>query len=60
MLIANENLFKMYDQGNKGYINAGDLRRVSQISGVELTEDEIQQMLGYNVVPGQAGFDQFV
>ena len=31
----------MYDQGNKGYINAGDLRRVSQISGVELTEDEI-------------------
>jgi Ca2+-binding EF-hand superfamily protein len=41
MLIANENLFKMYDQGNKGYINAGDLRRVSQISGVELTEDEI-------------------
>lgn len=56
-LMANETLFKMYDRDGKGYIDAGDLRRVAGIAGVDLGEDEIGEMVGFNQVPGQVLFD---
>ena len=59
-LMANQNLFRMYDRDRKGYIDGGDLRRVSQITGIQLTQEEIGEMLGFNIVPGQAQIDQFV
>lgn len=55
--MANETLFKMYDRDGKGYIDAEDLRRVAGIAGVELGEDEIGEMVGFNQVPGQVLFD---
>lgn len=57
--VANEALFRMYDRQGKGYIDAEDLRRVARLSGVELGEEEIESMLGFNLVPGQAQFDEF-
>lgn len=38
-LMANQSLFKMYDQAKKGYIDKEDLKRVSEITGIELSED---------------------
>lgn len=55
--LANQSLFKLYDKDGKGYIDANDLRRVAQITGIDLSKQEISEMMDYNIVPGQAQFD---
>lgn len=34
---ANESLFKLYDKDGKGYIDANDLRRVAEITRIDLS-----------------------
>lgn len=59
-LMANQSLFNMYDQGKKGYIDREDLKRVSEITGIDLSEEELNEMTGFTTVQGQVSFDQFV
>lgn len=42
---VNEWLYSLYDFDRKGFIGAKDLQRVSEITGIELGEEEIEQML---------------
>ncbi len=37
-----QKIFKLYDADNKGFINAGDIERVSEIVGEVMTADEIE------------------
>lgn len=43
----------------KGFIDKNDLMRVSEITGIELSEQEYEDMLNSNTTPGQVQFDEF-
>lgn len=42
---VNEWLYSLYDQERKGYIASQDLLRVAHLTGIELSEEEVSQML---------------
>ena len=53
-----ESIFKRFDFGNKGFINADDLRKVAAIIGETMTDKEINDLLC--VSPNnEVGFEEF-
>lgn len=58
-MLENEYIFGLYDKDGKGYIDERDLRRLSRITGVELTEQEISEMMATDIETGKIFFDQF-